>query len=105
MIAFIFKVESSWQSEIDKWYPGQISYAYITGNIKPKDRINIANTPVDILALNTAMLDWYISHTTDVKKTKKTKNGIVTYYNTDSLIQRFDMIIIDESSLFKNYSS
>lgn len=98
-------VESSWQGEIDKWYPGQISYAYITGSVKPKDREDIANTPVDILALNTSMIDWYISHTTDVKKTKKTKNGIVTYYNTDSLVQRFDMIIIDESSLFKNYNS
>lgn len=98
-------VESSWQSEIDKWYPGQISYAYITGRIKPKDRIEIVNTPVDILALNTEMIDWYISHTTDIKKTTRTKNGVTTYYNTDQLVTRFDMLIVDESSLFKNYSS
>ena len=98
-------VESSWQSEIDKWYPGQISYAYITGRIPLKKRIEITETPVDILALNTEMIDWYISHTTDVKKTRKTKNGTTTYYNTDQLIERFDMIIIDESSLFKNYRS
>ena len=98
-------VESSWQGEIDKWYPGQISYAYITGRIKPKDRIEIVNTPVDILALNTEMIDWYISHTTDVKKTTRTKNGVTTYYNTDQLVTRFDMLIVDESSLFKNYSS
>ena len=98
-------VESSWQSEIDKWYPNQISYAYITGRIPIKKREEIANTPVDILALNTEMIDWYISHTTDIKKTKKTKNGIVTYYNTNQLVERFDMIIIDESSLFKSYKS
>lgn len=98
-------VESSWQSEIDKWYPGQISYAYITGRIAPKARLAIAETPVDILAMNTEMIDWYISHTTDVKKTTRTKNGVTTYYNTDQLIERFDMIIIDESSLFKSYRS
>ena len=98
-------VESSWQSEIDKWYPGQISYAYITGRIPVKKRLEIVNQPIDILALNTEMIDWYISHTTDVKKTKRTKNGTTTYYNTDQLIDRFDMLIVDESSLFKNYSS
>ena len=98
-------VESSWQSEIDKWYPGQISYAYITGRIPVKKRQEIIDTPVDILALNTEMIDWYISHSTDVKKTRKVKNGTVTYYNTDQLVERFDMVIIDESSLFKSYKS
>lgn len=98
-------VESSWQSEINKWYPNQISYAYITGRIPAKKRLDIATTPVDILALNTEMIDWYISNTTDVKRTARTKNGTTTYYNTDQLVERFDMIIIDESSLFKNYSS
>lgn len=98
-------VESSWQSEIDKWYPGKISYAYITGRIPVKKREEILDTPVDILALNTEMIDWYISHSTDVKRTRTTKNGTVTYYNTDQLVSRFDMVIIDESSLFKNYRS
>lgn len=98
-------VESSWQGEIDKWYPGQLSYAYITGRVPAKDRLTIATTPVDILALNTNMIDWYIEHTTDIKSTKHLKGGTKTYYNTDQLVQRFDMIIIDESSLFKNYSS
>ena len=97
--------ESSWQSEIDKWYPGKISYAYITGRIPVKKREEILDTPVDILALNTEMIDWYISHSTDVKRTRTTKNGTVTYYNTDQLVSRFDMVIIDESSLFKNYRS
>ena len=98
-------VESSWQSEIDKWYPNQISYAYITGKVPVKQREQIIDTPVDILALNTEMIDWYISHSTDVKRTRKTKNGTVTYYNTEQLVDRFDMVIIDESSLFKNYRS
>lgn len=98
-------VESSWQSEIDKWYPGKISYAYITGRVPVKKREEILDTPVDILALNTEMIDWYISHSTDVKRTRTTKNGTVTYYNTDQLVSRFDMVIIDESSLFKNYRS
>lgn len=98
-------VETSWQGEIDKWYPGQLSYTYITGRIKPKDREELVNKPTDILALNTEMIDWYISHTTGIKRTRHTKNGLVTYYNTDELIDRFDMIIIDESSLFKSYKS
>lgn len=98
-------VESSWQSEIDKWYPGKISYAYITGRVPVKKRKEILDTPVDILALNTEMIDWYISHSTNVKRTRTTKNGTVTYYNTDQLVSRFDMVIIDESSLFKNYRS
>lgn len=98
-------VESSWQSEINKWYPNQIDYAYITGKVPVKNRLAIINSNTDILALNTEMLDWYITNTTDVKKTVRTKNGIKTYYNTDQLITRFDMVIIDESSLFKNYNS
>ena len=98
-------VESSWQSEIDKWYPGKISYAYITGKVPVKKRQEIIDTPVDILALNTEMIDWYISHSTDVKKTRKVKGTTITYYNTDQLVTRFDMIIIDESSLFKSYRS
>ena len=98
-------VESSWQSEIDKWYPNQISYAYITGRVPVKNRLTVATTPVDILAMNTEMIDWYISNTTNVKKTVRNKNGTRTYYNTDQLINRFDMIIIDESSLFKSYKS
>ena len=86
-------VETSWQGEIDKWYPGQLTYTYITGRIKPKDREKLVNKPTDILALNTEMIDWYISHTTGIKRTRHTKNGLVTYYNTDELIDRFDIII------------
>ena len=98
-------VESSWQSEIEKWYPGQISYAFITGKIKPAERLKILETPVDILALNVEMLDWFIKNMTSIKYTRHLKNGMKEYYNTDELIQIFDMVIIDESSLFKNYRS
>lgn len=99
-------VESSWQSEINKWYPGKINYGYITGRVPMKTRMNIINDPtINILALNTEMIDWYITNTTDVKKTVRIKSGTKTYYNTDQLVDRFDMIIIDESSLFKNYRS
>lgn len=96
-------VESSWSAEINKWYPNQISYAYITGDIKPDDRLKIIEQDVDILGMNTEMLDWYIKNTTSVKRKTYTKQGIKLHYNEKELIERFDMIIIDESSLFKNY--
>jgi hypothetical protein len=98
-------VESAWPAEIDKWYKGKISYAYITGNIKPEDRLSIVNGQWDILAMNTEMLDWYISNTTSVKRKSYTKNGIKLHYNTDELIKRFDLVIVDEVSLFKNSQS
>lgn len=98
-------VETAWLSEIEKWYPGQISYAYITGKLKPVERLKIIETPVDILALNVEMLDWFIKNTTSIKSTRHLKTGLKEYYNTNELIEMFDMIIIDESSLFKNYRS
>lgn len=98
-------VESAWSSEIDKWYPNQISYAYITGSIKESDRINILTKEYDILAMNTEMLDWYIKNTTSVKRKAYTKQGPKLYYNDTELIDRFDLIIIDEVSLFKNSQS
>lgn len=98
-------VESSWQSEIDKWYPNQITYGYITGSLTVKQRKEVIESNPNILALNTAMIDWYISNTVDVKSIRHGKNGDTIYYNTDDLITRFDMVIIDESSLFKSYSS
>lgn len=98
-------VESSWQSEIDKWYPDQITYGYITGSLTVKQRKEVIESNPNILALNTAMIDWYISNTVDVKSVRHGKNGDTIYYNTDDLITRFDMVIIDESSLFKSYSS
>jgi|LGOV01.1.fsa_nt_gb hypothetical protein len=99
-------VESSWIEQINEWYPGQISYDYITGSIKEKDRLNIINKLTDILAMNTSMLNWYISHTCTIKRKAKLKNGeIKIYYNDHEILSRFDLLIIDESSLFKNSQS
>lgn len=98
-------VESSWSAEINKWYPNQISYTYITGDFKPSDRLKIIEQDVDILGMNTEMLDWYIKTTTSVKRKTYTKQGIKLHYNEKELIERFNMIIIDESSLFKNHNT
>jgi SNF2 family DNA or RNA helicase len=98
-------IESSWIGEINKWYPGQISYGYITGKIKEQDRMAIVEQQYDILGMNTEMLDWYISHTTNVKRKSYTKNGIKLHYDEQDLIDRFDLLIIDEVSLFKNSRS
>lgn len=98
-------VESSWPSEIDKWYPGQISYAYITGSIKEQDRFDIINKEYDILAMNTEMIEWYIKNTTKVKRKSYTKHGVKLHHDEQELINRFDLIIIDEVSLFKNSQS
>lgn len=98
-------VESSWSAEINKWYPGKISYGFITGKIKEDERLQIVNQDLDILAMNTEMIEWYISHTTSVKRKSYTKAGVKNHYNEQELIARFDLLIIDEVSLFKNYRS
>lgn len=99
-------VESSWPEEIDKWgLSDKISYAYITGSIKEEERLKIVDSDIDMLAMNTEMLDWYISNTTSVKRKSYTKAGIKLHYDTDELIERFDLLIIDEVSLFKNSQS
>jgi hypothetical protein len=95
-------VESAWSAEINKWYPGQLSYAYITGDLKEQERLKIVNQDVDILGMNTEMIDWYIKNTTKVKRKTYTKQGIKEHHDEKELIDRFDLIILDESSLFKN---
>ena len=98
-------VESSWSREIEKWYSGKLTYGYISGSIKEKDRLALLENPPDILGINTSMIDWYIKNSTDVKRKSYTKQGIKLHYDTDELINRFDLLIIDESSLFKNSQS
>jgi hypothetical protein len=98
-------IESSWIGEIDKWYKDKISYGYITGKIKEEDRINIASQQFDIFGMNTEMIDWYISHTTNVKRKTYNKHGVKLHYDEQDLLDRFDLLIIDEVSLFKNYRS
>jgi hypothetical protein len=104
-------VETSWIQEINKWYPGQLSYEYITGTLSESERLIRAGKTPDILGLNTSMLDWYITHTcsvksyTYVKKCKEYPTGKKPVYDTDELVDRFDLIIFDEVSLFKNSQS
>lgn len=98
-------IESSWPLEIKKWYPGQIKYESITGNQTPKERLEIIERPYDILGMNTAMLDWYIKNSTSVAHKSYTKHGIVEHHDVQELIDRFDLLIIDEVSLFKNSQS
>lgn len=98
-------VESSWPAEIEKWYSGQIKYLSITGNQKPDQRRKILEEPCDILGLSTSMIDWYIKETTSVSHKSYTKHGIKLHYKTQELIDRFDLLIIDEVSLFKSYKS
>lgn len=95
-------IETSWDAEIKKWYPGQLKYVGITGRIPESERAAMLNEDYDILGINTEMLDWYIRNTTSVKRKSYTKQGIKLHYDTDELINRFDMLIIDESTLFKN---
>lgn len=87
-------VESSWLAEINKWYPNQISYNYITGEFSAKERLERLKQQTDILAMNTEMITWYLENTIDNKK-----------HYSKTMISRFNMVIIDESSLFKSYRS
>lgn len=104
-------VESAWQEEIDKWYPDQLTYTYITGSVSKKERMKRIKEPVNIFGINTSLLDWYIKETCSVeryryvKKSKKYPDGKKPIYNTTELLQRFDLIIFDESTLFKNSQS
>lgn len=98
-------IESAWSAEIEKWYPNKLTYGYITGGVKVKDRMKIINQQYDILGINTSMLDWFIKNTVSVKTKRYTKQGIKYQYNVEELIERFDLLVIDESSLFKNYRS
>ena len=98
-------IETSWDAEIKKWYPGQLKYVGITGRIPESKRVAMLDEDYDILGINTEMLDWYIRNTTSVKRKSYTKQGIKLHYDTDELINRFDMLIIDESTLFKNSQS
>lgn len=98
-------VETSWKAEIDKWYPGQISYGYITGSLKESARLEVLEQEYDMLGMNTEMIDWYIRNTTKVARKTYTKRGVTHHHDTDELIDRFDLLIIDEVSLFKNSQS
>jgi SNF2 family DNA or RNA helicase len=98
-------IESSWSAEIDKWYPNQITYSYITGNVPIKERKQRMETSYDMFGINTDLLDYYIKETCPVKTKRTTKQGMSYTYDTDVLLKRFDLVIFDEVSLFKNSQS
>ena len=96
-------VESSWLPEINKWYPNQLTYGYITGSVKPANRQAVIDSDPDILGINVEMLDWYIANTLPIKRKSYLKNKQVKlHYDTDILLDRFHLLVIDEVSLFKN---
>lgn len=96
-------VESSWLPEINKWYPNQLNYGYITGSVKPTNRQAVIDSDPDILGINVEMLDWYIANTLPIKRKSYLKNKQVKlHYDTDVLLDRFHLLVIDEVSLFKN---
>jgi len=98
-------IETAWKEEIEKWYPGKLTYSFITGNIKPEKRLEIINQQTDIFGINTSMLQWYVENTCSIKSKRHYKNEIKIKYKTEEILSRFDLLIIDEVSLFKNYSS
>jgi hypothetical protein len=99
-------IETSWPEQINTWYPGKIKYVFITGLIPEDKRLELLQEPCDIFGMNTEMIDWYISHSLRVKSKTYLKNHQVKLnYATDDLVDRFDLIIIDEVSLFKNSQS
>jgi len=51
------------------------------------------------------MIDWYIKNTCSVKRKSYTKKGIKLHYASEELLERFELIILDESTLFKNSQS
>lgn len=99
-------IETAWLEQINRWYPGKISYGFITGDIPEDKRLEIIQQNYDIFGMNTNMIDWYISHTTPVKSKTYLKNHQVKlHYRTEDLTKRFDLLIVDEVSLFKNSQS
>lgn len=99
-------IESGWQDEIDKWHPGALTYNYITGNTSEKERLEILEQPMpDLFGINTEMLEWYISNTCSIKSKRIYKNEVRVTYNTEEILERYNMLIVDESSLFKNSTS
>lgn len=107
IISTVKVVETSWQAEMNKWYPGIFDYDYITGRVKESKRHEVLKKMPQIFGLSTSMLEWYVANTCRIKSKVKNKADEVEriIYDIEALSKRFDLIIIDESSLFKNYGS
>lgn len=79
-------IKEAWQNEINKWH-FPFSYTYITGDQTQKQKLERVYGFYDILGITPSLLGWF----TENKFFKLTKK-----------ILKYDMVIFDESDLFKN---
>lgn len=77
--------ENTWQAEIEKWdhTKGSLRYSTVLGT--PAKRVKALNTPASIYIINRENIQW-----------------LVNYYKNS---WPFDMVILDESSSFKNHTA
>ena len=84
IIAPLRVANSTWPSEIKKWeHLKLLRYSIVTGN--EAERIQALNTKAEIYIINRENVDWLVN-----------KSGVA---------MNFDMLVIDELSSFKSYSS
>ena len=84
IIAPLRVANSTWPSEIKKWeHLKLLRYSIVTGN--EAERIQALNTKAEIYIINRENVDWLVN-----------KSGVAI---------NFDMLVIDELSSFKSYTS
>ena len=84
IIAPLRVANSTWPSEIKKWeHLKLLRYSIVTGN--ESERIQALNTKAEIYIINRENVDWLVN-----------KSGVAI---------NFDMLVIDELSSFKSYTS
>lgn len=84
IIAPLRVANSTWPSEIKKWeHLKLLRYSIVTGN--EAERIQALNTKAEIYIINRENVDWMVN-----------KSGVAI---------NFDMLVIDELSSFKSYTS
>lgn len=84
IIAPLRVANSTWPSEIKKWeHLKLLRYSIVTGN--EAERVQALNTKAEIFIINRENVDWLVN-----------KSGVA---------MNFDMLVIDELSSFKSYTS
>lgn len=84
IIAPLRVANSTWPSEIKKWeHLKLLRYSIVTGN--EAERVQALNTKAEIYIINRENVDWLVN-----------KSGVA---------MNFDMLVIDELSSFKSYTS
>lgn len=84
VVAPLRVARDTWSSEIDKWrHLNHLTYAIAVGDVE--ERKNALNADVNITLINRENLDWMI--------------------NNSGIKFKYDMVVIDELSSFKNYKS